>query len=512
MLKLGNDTFPDKVVPIDGDDSCLFSSISYLLYGNVQSSFVVRKAVVDYIISNWDRFKVFTHDHQGNNYPSREAYKTAMLNPMTYGSVSELQAASEVFSCRFQIFRNGHLFAVFGEHFETVKNIRFSGKILSVGHFDAYVFSSNNKEWEIFERNIKVPGKQKQVNPKMPPKRKRSVRYRTHKVKENMRRKRGNEAPLKQESRRESNRLRMARLRALETVQEEETRRSNCLQMQGRISESAEDQEERLECQRNVIYPSKMAIWKDKENAAYSYSPSIDYKSDASCTLGPMSITCQFCSAMKFKGEAPSLCCSGGMVHLPVLRDPPEPLHTLLSSDSVCAKVFQKNIRWYNSCFQMTSFGSSKQVIETGFMPTFKVQGQVYHRIGSIFPCPAEEPKFLQIYFIDSNTEQAEQRCRIVQQVKQDLVLKLQDMLQRNNSYIKSFKSAIEKLGPDFRIIIHADKVPAGEHSRRFNEPTTSEVAVIMAGDQHGKRDIVLETRNSSIKKIAGTHRSYDAL
>ncbi|GFQ92393.1 helitron_like_N domain-containing protein [Trichonephila clavata] len=190
---------------------------------------------------------------------------------------------------------------------------------------------------------------------------------------------------------------------------------------------------------------------------------------------------------MKFKGEAPGLCCSGGKVHLPVLRDPPEPLHTLLSSDSVCAKLFQKNIRRYNSCFQMTSFGSSKQIIETGFMPTFKVQGQGYHRIGSIFPCPAEEPKFLQIYFINSNTEQAEQRCKIVQQVKQDLVLKLQDMLQRNNSYIKSFKSAIEKLGPDFRIIIHADKVPAGEHSRRFNEPITSEVAVIMAGDQHGK-------------------------
>ncbi|GFQ98564.1 helitron_like_N domain-containing protein [Trichonephila clavata] len=92
---------------------------------------------------------------------------------------------------------------------------------------------------------------------------------------------------------------------------------------------------------------------------------------------------------------------------------------------------------------------------------------------------------------IENNTEQAEQRCKIVQQVKQDLVLKLQDMLQRNNSYIQSFKSAIENLGPDFRIIIHADKVPAGERSRRFNEPTTSEVAVIMAGDQHGKRDIV---------------------
>ncbi|GFY51161.1 uncharacterized protein TNIN_127251 [Trichonephila inaurata madagascariensis] len=108
-------------------------------------------------------------------------------------------------------------------------------------------------------------------------------------------------------------------------------------------------------------------------------------------------------------------------------------------------------------------------------MPTFKVQDRVYHRIGSIFPCPAKKPEFLQIYFIDSNTEQAEQRCKIVQQVKQDLAFKLQDMLQRNNSYIKSFKSVIKKRGLDFRIIIHAEKVLPGEHSRGFNEPTTSE-------------------------------------
>ncbi|GFT56569.1 hypothetical protein TNCV_4056651 [Trichonephila clavipes] len=80
-------------------------------------SFVVRHAAVDHIISNVDRFKVFTHDHEGNNYPSREAFKTTMLNPVTYGFASELLAASEVVSCRFQIFRNGHLFAVFGEHF-----------------------------------------------------------------------------------------------------------------------------------------------------------------------------------------------------------------------------------------------------------------------------------------------------------------------------------------------------------------------------------------------------------
>ncbi|GFY65873.1 hypothetical protein TNIN_137031 [Trichonephila inaurata madagascariensis] len=124
-----------------------------------------------------------------------------MLNPTTYGSASELPVASELFSCRFQIFRNGHLFSVFGDHFETVKNIRFNGKNLSDGHFDAYVFaSSHNGECKIFESNIKVTGKHKQINPKKPPKKKRSVKFHQRKVKENMRRKRENETPHEQES------------------------------------------------------------------------------------------------------------------------------------------------------------------------------------------------------------------------------------------------------------------------------------------------------------------------
>ncbi|GFT44586.1 hypothetical protein TNCV_2808211 [Trichonephila clavipes] len=77
-------------------------------------SFVVRHAAVDHIISNLDRFKVFTNDHEGINYPSREVYKTAMLNPVIYDFASELQAASEVVSFHFQIFRNGHLCCIWG--------------------------------------------------------------------------------------------------------------------------------------------------------------------------------------------------------------------------------------------------------------------------------------------------------------------------------------------------------------------------------------------------------------
>ncbi|KAF8787458.1 Minor histocompatibility antigen H13 like protein [Argiope bruennichi] len=158
----------------------------------------------------------------------------------------------------------------------------------------------------------------------------------------------------------------------------------------------------------------------------------------------------------------------------------------------------------------MTLFGSGREIRELGFMPTFKVQGQVCHRIGSLQPQPNEEPKFLQVYFVADKEQQVEQRCRNVRDLKPGIVSQLQEILHRHNSYVRSFKCAMEKITPEMKIVIHADKVPSGEHERKFNAPTISEV--ILAGDKHGSRDISLELRSNEIKKIAETHRAYDAL
>jgi len=46
---------------------------------------------------------------------------------------------------------------------------------------------------------------------------------------------------------------------------------------------------------------------------------------------------------------------------------------------------------------------------------------------------------------------------------------------------------------------------------RRYNAPTTDDIGVIVVGEQCESRDIVLETRNNSLKRIAETHQSYDA-
>ena len=59
----------------------------------------------------------------------------------------------------------------------------------------------------------------------------------------------------------------------------------------------------------------------------------------------------------------------------------------------------------------MTSFGATKTVHnEDGrnFESTFKIQDQVYHRIGSL---PDADPKFLQIYFMGDEKQQIHTRC-----------------------------------------------------------------------------------------------------
>lgn len=73
----------------------------------------------------------------------------------------------------------------------------------------------------------------------------------------------------------------------------------------------------------------------------------------------------------------------------------------------------------------MTSFGVDREIITPGLSPTFSVQGQVYHRIGSLFPANNEQHKFLQVYFMGDEDMEVNRRCEFIQGVEQDMVLKI---------------------------------------------------------------------------------------
>ena len=91
------------------------------------------------------------------------------------------------------------------------------------------------------------------------------------------------------------------------------------------------------------------------ENAAFEYDANISYE----CPIGEMSFVCEHCGARKWRLEAPGMCYSNGKIRLPIIGIPPEPLQSLLLEDNPRTKAFQKNIRKYNSAFQMTSYGTT---------------------------------------------------------------------------------------------------------------------------------------------------------
>jgi hypothetical protein len=137
----------------------------------------------------------------------------------------------------------------------------------------------------------------------------------------------------------------------------------------------------------------------------------INYILRRSIVIVKLDKSCDFCRALKFKNETPGMCCAGGKVKLPELNLPPEPISTLVSGGTSQSKHFLVNICKCNSCFQMISFGAT-EIIRDNYMPTFKVQGQIYHQAGSLLPLADSDHKFLQIYFMGTTDEQVDNRCR----------------------------------------------------------------------------------------------------
>ncbi|UYV79307.1 hypothetical protein LAZ67_17002062 [Cordylochernes scorpioides] len=232
-------------------------------------------------------------------------------------------------------------------------------------------------------------------------------------------------------------------------------------------------------------------------------------------SLGMMDTTCRFCGALRWKDESSGMCCSNGKVRLPLIDLPPEPLRSLLSGENSDSVHFLRNIRKYNSCFQMTSFGAENQTHSVTFPTTFSIQGQVYHRIGSLMPSENQQSRFLQIYFMgnDDDDIQTDRRCQQIQGVRRNIVQGLQRMLHQHNLLVQQFKTALENLPSDaYRVVVNADRTPPGQHPRRYNAPTANEVAVVLAGNQFGSRDIVLHQRDNLLQHVSDTHRFYDAL
>nr|XP_026487949.1 uncharacterized protein LOC113394741 [Vanessa tameamea] len=246
-------------------------------------------------------------------------------------------------------------------------------------------------------------------------------------------------------------------------------------------------------------------------NSAFAYDRSLDYVALNDIDIGGMVKICDFCQAKKWTAESPGLCCSGGKVNIPKIPEPTSVFKELISGSNPSSKHFLNHSRQYNTLFQMTSFGA-KEIREGNFMPTFKIQGQVYHLIGNLLPAEGAQAEFLQIYFV-SHADQISLRSNINPTLQIDLIDALQTYLHDHNTYIHSFKYNLENRSThDLKLIIHADVKPPNEHRGRYNAPIVDEVAVLLIDEEKGSRDIVLNNREGRLQRVSETHRSYDPL
>jgi hypothetical protein len=83
-----------------------------------------------------------------------------------------------------------------------------------------------------------------------------------------------------------------------------------------------------------------------------------------------------------------TMCCNNGVVQLPLLQEPPEVLRRLLSGSNPRSRAFCEKIRMYNSILSFTSTGARIHESVTGMrgVYAFHIQGEMYHRIGSLLP------------------------------------------------------------------------------------------------------------------------------
>lgn len=540
-----------------GVGSCLFYSISYHVYGTEMLGDEVRWEIVNFVCENFENYRCLS------DFLYYKDYFDEMSRPHSFGTSLELKAAADLYKFRFEVFENQTLIAQFGEPIEGVARLLFSGP-RNEGHFDVLVpillpvqsvvesstlcnkikrrarytnlkrikqhrFSAimfnkknptvNKIARKIYRQNMPSVHRSavKKYNQSKPSVHRRSVK------KYNQNNPIVNRTAVKKYSQSNPGVHRRAVKKynqnnksvnrtAVKKYRQKEPSVHRRAVNKYSLKKPSVNIRSVLKYSKNILEAKKIT-WQSKNKSAFTYDSKILYELDEFVNIGGMSNVCKWCCAKKWKDESVGLCCSSGKVFIRPLQQPPEPLFSLLRNEHPESNHFMEKSRKYNSSFQMTSFGG-KEIREGNFMPSFKVQGQVYHLIGSLLPQPGIRPKFLQMYFVGDDDKEANIRCDTAPTLKRNLIAQLQDMLHTTNLYVNFLKAAIGSIQDerDFHIVINSENKPSTGHKGRYNAPAVNEMAAIVVGDIQEERDIVLKRCDGKLQRISILHRAYDTL
>ena len=171
---------------------------------------------------------------------------------------------------------------------------------------------------------------------------------------------------------------------------------------------------------------------------------------------------CRYCGAFLWPGETSTACCNNGKLFdvnnptnedlgMKIMPDLPQQISNMMTRPAFVSKL-----RAYNNALAMASVGGNAP--EQGV--NFKIQGKLYHRIGSIGPPPAGEvPKFAALYFHDSDHETENRLHHQSQTLNPEIISVLQAVIRDVNPYVNSFRQALELHNgvDDVKIVLLAD-------------------------------------------------------
>ena len=212
------------------------------------------------------------------------------------------------------------------------------------------------------------------------------------------------------------------------------------------------------------------------------------------------------------------MCCGNGNVQLPAVAPPPPQLSYLFMGSTSEAQRFRENIRQYNAALAFTSLGAKVDNTVNaggGGPPTFRIHGELRHQLGSLLPRDGERPVYAQLYIYDSHTALQHRMYRNAG-LDANIMQRLQDLILTNHRWATTFKNASEVfLRTQCRDVSIQLSVNQNRDPRRYNLPTSDEVAVIIPGDgtqSYGRRDIVVHRQDGPLQRISDGSATYECL
>ncbi|GJS86701.1 DNA helicase PIF1, ATP-dependent [Tanacetum coccineum] len=217
-----------------------------------------------------------------------------------------------------------------------------------------------------------------------------------------------------------------------------------------------------------------------------------------------------------------SLCCQEGKLWLPKFNPTLEPLHNLLNYNDPATTRFRDQIRVYNSMFSFTSFGARiDHLINNGKgVYTFRVNGQSYHRIGSLLLKEGTQPRYAQLWFFNMENEVRNLMGTFIDKDNSDVVdaTTVQSLTQTLDQYsyvAKAFRMAKDWCHLHASVNIELHLLFERTNARQYNKPTVAKVAALITndfGDGIPSRDIIVNKLHSGPKRISELHQAYMAL